>query len=193
MGSRKTNQDPALLFFAVMTREDAAFERAARAIEAQFGPLALRDERFDFDPLTRYYEREFGNGLRKQIIAAENLVDPEFLVEAKIRTNEIEIELSNLESDGAPADKRLVNIDPGYLNLGKIVLASTKDHWHRLYVGRGVFEELTLRYRKGEGYLPLEWTYPDYRMPERLAFFEKLRDYYRARLRALNPAHNPTE
>lgn len=181
MGQRITRQEPVQLFFAIMAREDDIFARAEAEIEAAWSPIHMRDDFYDFDPLTTYYKTEFGTGLRKRIVAVRDLIDPEELVDIKIRTNEMEDKISNSSGD-AP---RIVNIDPGYLNFGKIVLASTKDHWHRLYIGQGIFAELTLRYqRAGKGYTPLEWTYPDYKMPERLDFFARLRQDYRERLRA---------
>ena len=113
-------------------------------------------------------------GLRKHFISFHELIAPERLVDAKLRTNELE-ELFAREDGGGG---RTVNVDPGCVNHSKMVLATTKDHAHRVYVGRGIFEEVTLSYRRTEGFIPNPWTYPDYRSPERLAFFGRLREIY---------------
>src|SRR5437899_9932068 len=98
------------------------------------------------------------------------------LAAVKHMTNRLEARWST------PQGQRRVNIDPGYLDLAKVVLASTKDHSHRLYIGDGIFAEVTLRYRQ-HTFQPWEWTYPDYRVPTTLAFFQQLRERYKAQLR----------
>jgi hypothetical protein len=178
MGRREENQPPAKLFFALMAREEDVLLDCEARLAAEFGPVDLRDTPYDFDSLTDYYSGEFGLGLHKQIVSIGPLVAPDRLVEIKIRTNELELAL------GAEGGARRVNIDPGYLVSGKVVLATTKDHAHRIYVGRGIFEEVTLSYlRAANGYVAQPWTYPDYKMPGRLAFFGRLRETYRRQLR----------
>jgi hypothetical protein len=177
MGQRHPQYAPVQIFFALMAREDADFERAEDAIVAHYGAVFLRGETYAFDELTSYYQKEFGTGLRKRLVAAGPLVPAEQLVAIKNETNALEFELSGHGS------ARVVNIDPGYLNLSKVVLASTKDHWHRLYVADGIFEEITLKYKRPPGaYVPMEWTYPDYRQPTQLEFFQQLREQYRAQI-----------
>ncbi len=183
MGGRVEQQTPVKLFVALMAGSEALLKQAEERLETEFGPSDLRDETFAFDPLTPYYAAEFGQGLLKRIVAFESLVAPERLVEIKIRTNEMELE--DFAGDPAPEGTpcRQVNLDPGYLNQAKVVLATTKDRNHRLYVARGIFEEVTLCYQRVPAtYTVNPWTYPDYRMPERLAFFNRLRQRYREQL-----------
>ncbi len=165
-----------------MAGSEALLKSAEARLEAEFGPIDLRDETFAFDPLTPYYASEFGQGLLKRILSVEPLVAPERLVDIKIRANELELEFAGAPAqDGSP--RRQVNMDPGYLSLAKVVLATTKDRNHRLYVARGIFEEVTLCYQRVPAtYTVNPWTYPDYRMPERLAFFNRLRQCYREQL-----------
>ena len=178
MGRREEHQPPVKLFFALMARDEALLRQCAARRGEEFGPLDLCDAPYDFDPLTDYYAAEFGRELRKQIVSVGPLVAPERLAEIKIHTNGLELELA--AEEGA----RRVNIDPGYLVSGKVVLATTKDHAHRIYVGRGIFEEVTLSYlRAANGFVAQPWTYPDYKMPERLAYFGRLREVYRKQLR----------
>ena len=209
MGARHEQQPPVKLFFAMMAAGPALLEKCERDLAALYGPTDLRGDLFAFDPFTDYYAKEFGTGLVKRIVSVEPLIPAEELVDVKIRTNQMEQDFVAPVGEGAPGEmcvpvgegkpvregppaqktggaehpRRLVNMDPGYLNLSKVVLASTKDHWHRLYVGRGIFEEITLSYRRMEGgFCPMQWTYPDYRDPERIAFFHRLRERYQAQL-----------
>jgi hypothetical protein len=73
---------------------------------------------------------------------------------------------------------RPLNLDPGYLGLGKLVLASTKDHAHRLYLSRGIYAEVTLNYQD-RGWRHHDWTFPDYRRADYQQFFSQCRDYLR--------------
>jgi hypothetical protein len=114
-----------------------------------------------------------GQGLKKQFFAFERLVDPERLASVKRRTNEWEAEYAALGSHSEP---RPLNLDPGYITSAKLVLASTKDHAHRLYLGEGIYAELTLSYRK-RAWQPLEWTYPDYRRDDYQRFFSASREW----------------
>lgn len=161
------------LFFAVMTGDTSVMETCQQRLAAKYGSIDLRDDPYDFDALTPYYAKEFGTNLCKAIFAVEPLIEPNQLRDIKIETNELEWELT----EGSQA--RTINIDPGYLNHSKVVLATTKDQAHRIYVGQGILEEVTLNYRRVPGeYTPNPWTYADYRMPERIAFFGRLRQLY---------------
>ena len=104
---------------------------------------------------------------------------PESLATAKLQTNQLEAELAG--GSGYP-EPRPLNLDPGLLTLGKFMLATTKDQAHRIYLQKGIFAEVTLRYQAG-AFEPWPWTYADYRQPIVLAFLNEARDYYRQRLR----------
>lgn len=175
MGQLREAQLPVKLFFALMGPSLQLLGECEGILAAEYGPLDLHDEVYEFDPLTDYYAKEFGTGLLKRIASAERLIAPEDLVSVKRRTNEIERSLA----DAHGAANRIVNIDPGYLNHSKVVLATTKDQAHRLYVGQGIFEEITLSYRKKEsGFQVNPWTYRDYQMAGRIDFFNRLRQIY---------------
>jgi hypothetical protein len=170
---------PVLLLVAAFSRYDDALDWGRRQCEAAFGPIAVESERFEHNETT-YYEREMGTGLRKTFWAFERLVDPAHLVDAKLTTNGWEAEYS------AAADKpepRPLNLDPGYLTEAKLVLVSTKDRDHRLYLDRGIFAENTLFFRAG-GWQLRPWTYPDYQRADYHLFFTRCRDYLRQRYRS---------
>ncbi len=110
-----------------------------------------------------------GPGLQRQFISFKKPISPLELVRIKLWCNAVE--QRRFSSGG----KRCVNIDPGYLTLSKLVLATTKDHQHRLYLGKGIFAEVTLRFRD-KTFMKWEWTYPDYCTPEYIAIFNHIRN-----------------
>jgi hypothetical protein len=112
-----------------------------------------------------------GSTLTRVWLGFRRLVLREEIVNLKLKTNQIE---DTFKVSG----RRVANLDPGYLTIGKVVLASTKDHQHRLYLGKGIYGEVTLRYSRGS-YIPWEWTYPDYRRREASQFFMSLKKKYR--------------
>ena len=83
-----------------------------------------------------------------------------------------------------------MNIDPGYLTQAKLVLASTKDHAHRIYLDRGIFAEVTLFY-KDRHWQHRDWTFPDYRRADYHAFFDECRQFFHTRRSAPPPEVRP--
>jgi hypothetical protein len=162
---------PALLIMAVISRHSAALEWAAERARDEWGPLAATSPPFDFVE-TAYYQATMGRDLKKQFLACSGLVDPSELVEWKLQTNAWEAAYASMAKHGEP---RPLNLDPGYLTSAKLVLASTKDHSHRIYLGRGIYAEVTLYFKAGR-WQHREWTYPDYRRDDFQAFFTRLRD-----------------
>jgi hypothetical protein len=163
-----------LLVVAAFSRHPAALDWARARLEEAHGPIALASAPYAFD-MTRYYEASMGSDLRKALWAFRDLVDPARLPDLKLAANALEEELAGL---GLYPEARPVNLDPGYLVLGKFVLATTKDQAHRLYLRDGIFAEVTLHYQSG-AYHPWPWTYADYRLDEVIAFLGSAREYYR--------------
>lgn len=170
---------PVLRVAALFSRYDAALDWALQRIAAAWGSLALVSPRFPFEA-TQFYERSMGTGLEKLLVACEPLVDPAELVESKLASNAWEEEYAALVPGPEP---RPLNIDPGYLSEAKLVLASTKDRDHRLYLDRGIYAEQTLYWQKGH-WNCRDWTYPDYQRADYHAFLTRCREYLRERLHA---------
>jgi hypothetical protein len=116
-----------------------------------------------------------GSDLKKRFWAIADPIDPGQLAAIKLTTNLWEAEYAGA---GLHAEPRPLNLDPGYLTLAKLVLASTKDHAHRIYLGDGIYAEVTLAYRRG-GWQAFDWTYPDYRREDYQAFFTHCRELLR--------------
>ncbi len=148
------------------------FEAAQTELAGRFGPIDAVGEVLPFD-FTDYYEAEMGPNLMRKFVAFERLINPKELVSAKLFTNDLEETIT--ERFGGRA--RTVNLDPGYISLSKLVLASTKDYSHRVYLGDGIFAEVTLHYARGR-FNPWPWTYPDYKSEAYSRFFETIRKQY---------------
>ena len=168
------------LFCAVLLAPDISPSAVETALAQTFGPIVLRSPALPFIQTT-YYEREMGPHLTRLYVAFAPCVPMDDLAAIKHTTNNLETLWTTAQG------QRRVNLDPGYLDLAKVVLATTKDYSHRLYIGDGIFAEVTLQY-KHKALQPWEWTYPDYRLPTTLAFFQQLRDLYRRQLQNNSPA-----
>jgi hypothetical protein len=169
---------PVLLVTAVFSRHLDSLATARAKLEQIYGPLQLSSSPFIFNQTT-YYEASMGPDLRKQFFAFRDPVAPERLPDIKLRTNALEEEIA---ATRLYPEARPVNIDPGLLELGKFLLATTKDQAHRVYLRDGIFAEVTLRYHAGM-FEPWPWTYADYRLPCVHEFLQQAREYYRLRLR----------
>jgi len=168
---------PVKLIVSLLTGEPALLEYVKAVLSLAFGPIDLESAILPFDH-TDYYAAEFGAGLQRQIVTFERLVDPGDLPAIKRQTNALEQSLTDRV-------QRRVNIDPGYVSLGKLVLASTKDHAHRLYVGQGMYAEVTLTYQRGR-FRPWPWTYPDYGSEKYCDVFAWIRERYKAQMKEGN-------
>lgn len=169
---------PAVLLLAAFSRHKAALDWArVRAAEA-WGAIALESPVFDFSQ-TDYYQATMGPDLRKVFFALERPFDPAELADVKLTTNAWEEEYRQVA--GVP-EPRPLNLDPGYLTLAKLVLASTKDHSHRLYLRNGIYAEVTLYY-SARRWQSRPWTYADYQRADFQAFFTACRAWLHERLR----------
>jgi hypothetical protein len=158
---------PALPFVALL-HGAADPEECLRELTQQFGPIAATSPMYATAPFSRYYEAEMGTGLQKRFVVFERPMPMERLVECKQAAQALERRFQQ-----APG-KRNFNIDPGLLTRYSVVLATSKNHAHRIYLRDAVFAEVTLIFRHLR-FHPLPWTYPDYRTPLALRFFEGTR------------------
>ena len=171
---------PVKSIIGLILGRDAPVVAVRQQLEASYGQIDLETEMCPF-VATHYYEREMGPELRRVFWSFEPLIAPDRLASLKGETNAMERVYASWDGQ---CWRRRVNLDPGYVDLAKLVLATTKDRQHRLYLGRGIYAEVTLRFTGGR-FVPWEWTYPDYRIPEYRAFFDAVRRRYRQQLTAL--------
>lgn len=174
---------PALLLLAAFSRHTSALEWARATSVETWGPTTLASEPFDFRE-TDYYEPTMGSGLKKLFWIFPEPFDPASLAAVKRLANRWEQEFATAADRGEVLDiagqriteTRPLNLDPGYLTTAKLVLASTKDHVHRIYLGDGIYAEITLFFRRGR-WEHHEWTFPDYRRADYQRFFSQVRDH----------------
>ncbi len=169
---------PVNLICGLISNDADLMARAVRMLSKQTGPTDEVSEFWAFDS-TDYYEVEMGGNLRRQFASFERLVNPGELAHIKILANELEGRICY--ECGLPETQRRVNIDPGYISLSKLVLATTKEHSHRVYLRDGIYAESTLHYEGGK-WAAWPWTYPDYADTRYHAFFERVRERYKAKL-----------
>jgi hypothetical protein len=170
MGEIRTFGREKLIIGALLATADRANglvrDRVEAELEARFGPIDYRSQSLPF-AWTDYYEGEMGANLTRFFVSFRNLADPSSLAETKIASNALEERLSL-------AGRRAANLDPGLLSLGRLILATTKDRCQRIPLRQGIYGEVTLIFEHG-AFVPLPWTYPDYRSPEYLGIFTEIR------------------
>ena len=154
----------------VLAASPALLAEAEAAIAATVAPIGLSSavQRWT---LSTYYAREMGSELWRQYLACDADMAPEDLGALKRLTG-------TLETRWRGAGGRAVNLDPGYLDLLRVVLASTKDAAHRVAIGAGLWAEATLHFVDGS-FAPWPYTYPDYASADARAFFNEVRERFR--------------
>ncbi|MBL8026545.1 MAG: DUF4416 family protein [Fibrobacteres bacterium] len=162
------------LFCGLLLSERADLNELLEKLECVYGPHDVVSNIMDFSSYSDYYEDELGKIVRRCFVSFKNLIDRTALPDIKLNT----IDIENTFSENG---KRIFNIDPGYLALGQVFLASTKDNFCRIYIRDGIYEEVTLRFIK-ESYTPFAYTYKDYRSEEYASFFNEVRKIYKEQL-----------
>jgi hypothetical protein len=147
--------EAALLFTGALYSDAEIFAQTKKILENIFGDSLWVSPPLLWD-YSAYYRDELGSPIKRRFIFFKDLFDTGTLADIKLRTNEIEGSLS-------VSGKRRINIDPGYITLAKVVLASTKNYSHRLNIGKGIYGEVTLIYHQKEGtFKPHLFTFRDY-------------------------------
>ena len=170
--------EPVVRFCAVITRHPPARQWAVRQIAAAWGDVQVESGEIPFEA-GGYYTPTMGSGLTKTLIAVDGFVDPAGLADWKHQTNQWE---QSYADQSAHTEPRPLNLDPGYVTQAKLVLATTKDRDHRIYLRDGMFAEVTLTY-VGKSWQHHRWSYPSYRTEEVAAFADQCRQRLREHLR----------
>lgn len=164
------NPAPVKLIIGILAADKNCLQAAIETLSPEFGETDLISDVWPFTQ-TDYYKKETGENILRQFVGIERLIDPGRLAEVKHRTNALEEELAGRLNVGLP---RPVNLDPGIIEPSKLVLATTKNYAHRIYIGSQMYAEVTLTYEKG-AWRVFEHTYSDYRQKCYQSFFTKLR------------------
>jgi len=168
---------PAKLVIGFILKDRRLLEPVVVELAQKIGPVDFVSPWFPFD-FTNYYEKEMGSLLARRMVAFKPLIQQPELVDIKLITNK-------LETKHSKTGKRKVNIDPGYLLLERFVLATGKNFTHRIFIGKGIYADLTLIYTNGT-YQSLPWTYPDYAQANIQGFLKKVREKYKIDLKDID-------
>jgi len=161
---------PVKLIVAILAADRKCLDAAVEAIKKNFGAVDLISRCWPFEQ-TDYYRPQTGEHILRQFVSVEQLIDPAALAGIKHKTNKLEKQLAGQLDLPLP---RPVNLDPGIIEPSKLVLATTKNYSHRIYIGQKIYAEVTLIYEKST-WQPLPYTYPDYRQRNYHEFFSQVR------------------
>ena len=172
--ARPSFPEPVQLFHAILVPSAELFAEARERLILRFGPMDLESDAFPFD-VTDYYEKEMGPGLLRWLVSYDRLISPEEIAAVKLESNRIEEEL-------ATGGRRRVNLDPGYMDVYKVVLASAKFQGPKIYLGAGIYADPTLYYDKG--WKAFSWGFPDFRDGRYNNVLTQIRRLYKAKRKA---------
>ena len=169
---------PAKYFVGLLSSKIDLLDSVETNLTAIFGAIDARSGTLPWN-LSKFYEDEMGPGLLRRFVSFSRLDSPGNLAGIKLQTQEVE---GQYRSGGPQRTGRRVNIDPGYLEAWKVVLASTKNAGHRIFLQSGIYGETTLLYYDGS-FQACPHTYPDYLWVETLSFLTSVRSIYLEQLR----------
>ncbi len=159
------------LIVGVIYSDRALLDKALEILVSEFGEIEDVSEEFSFSKeFSDYYDEELGGEGLRRIYSFKETVDPARQADIKIRTNEIERELS-------VGGNRHINLDPGFINHGRLLLATTKKAGFRIPLKDGIYTEMTLYYARG-AWQKLPWTYRDYQSERVQHFITEVRHKY---------------
>ena len=161
------------IFGFIYASEDI-YQKTKKNILKKYGNMDFESGPLEFN-FTEYYQEETGTNLKRRFISLKNLINPD-------QIKDIKIAMIKLENKYAILKKRRINIDPGYINEAKLVLSTTKDFSHRIYLSDKIFAEVTLLYAN-KAFRNLPWTFPAYRTKSYKKIFLTIRDLYKEQIR----------
>ena len=171
---RPTSPAPVKLFVVSLHRDVSILEKSIVQFKAEWGDTDFVSEDFVFDE-TDYYEQEMGSGLLRRFYSFAQLIDPERIVKAKLDCNRIE---EQYLQDG----RRQVNLDAGYLDTYKVILASAKFGGQKIYLREGIYADMTLTMYKGK-WESLLWGFPDFKSGKYDQVLSQIRDLFKTQRR----------
>ena len=175
MGSTKNFEEEKLIIGFIYPNEEI-YEKALSIMKERFGEIDFSTEEFSFSKeFSDYYDGELGGEGLRRIVSFERTVDASLQADIKLFTNEV-------EQGFADEAGRKVNIDPGFISHGRVMLATTKGTGFRIPLKDGIYTELTLFYARG-AWQKFPWTYRDYQSERVQRFITEVREIYLAERR----------
>ncbi|QEF98031.1 hypothetical protein Mal15_20780 [Stieleria maiorica] len=168
--------EPVIRFCAVISCDPTVRQQAIERLENHWGEIVVQSGPLPFQA-GGYYAASMGEHLEKELIAFHQPCDAAELADWKHWTNSLESQFARPDA----SHPRPLNLDPGYITQAKLVLATTKDRDHRVYLRDGMFGEITLTYT-AKKWIHHRWTYPDYRTADVAEFATRCRNHLRSTL-----------
>ncbi|SOB60829.1 GTP-binding protein [Pseudodesulfovibrio profundus] len=163
--------DPGLLIISILSsRWDECWPGLLDTLEERFGKADHVSEVFAFDQ-TDYYDQELGTPITRRLVSFATLRPLDELADIKLFTNE-------LEQSQANEGQRMFNLDPGFITVQRLVLATGKNYSHRIYLKDGIWADLTLMWQKKQ-WVEFPWTFPDYAGDDMKSRLTKMRQSYK--------------
>ena len=172
---------PVKLLFGILAANHQCLHTTIDTITNKFGRIDFSSDVWPFDK-TDYYNEQTGNRILRKFVSLEKIIDPGKLAKIKLLTNKLEQKLAKSLALPLP---RPVNLDPGIIEPSKLILATTKNYSHRIYIGKKIYAEVTLIFDKGK-WNYLEHTYPDYKQQCYFDYFSKVRERLLEQLKLYN-------
>jgi len=180
--TKPKDHNKVMYFCGILASNESALSLGVQRVSMLLGEIVHETEAYEHK-YTKYYDKEMGESKLRKFVAYLPLECPTKLRDIKLETNDMEDELANELALPVP---RPVNLDPGYIDEPRVVLASCKDYNHRIAIGKGVYADLHLIYSRKEGYVGMDWSYMDYTDETAREFFMKCRQILRSeRLKVL--------
>ncbi len=173
---KPTSPEPVKLFMGILYSDAALLEKALSLLVEECGEIDFESPNFEFT-ISDYYKEEMGGPISRKFISFLELISPKDLAQIKIDTNQIEEELMVV-------GKRKVNLDPGYMDYNKVVLASAKFNAQKVYLDHGIYADPTLWYEKGR-FEPYPFAFPDFKTDLYEKTFLHIRALYKGQVQEL--------
>jgi hypothetical protein len=180
--SQPSTPKPVKLIVSLIAGEEKRITEASAELFQSYGKIDFMSACIPFT-MTEYYQAEMGKGLMRRLITFEDLLDPEQFPAVKRCTDKLEAHYTTSEGN------RTINLDPGYMTLYQLILATNKSFAHRIYLRDGVYADLTLIY-KNKSFQSLAWTYPDYGSMEIIELLNRIRERYQKQLQNVEVAYH---
>ncbi len=158
------------LIIGILYSDEGFLNKAFDLLKKRYGEMDFQSHSFEFT-VTDYYVSEMGSPIYRIFVSFKKLIHPKRIARIKIETNGIEEQLS-------VKGKRKVNLDSGYMDCDKVVLASAKYNGQKIYIDHGIWADLTLHYEKGK-YDPYPWSFPDFKKGLYDEVFLRIRERYK--------------
>jgi hypothetical protein len=165
------------LFSGFIYRDDVTYREIKERLVSLYSPIDLESDVFDFFNFTTYYNNEMGAPLFRRFVSFKTLIQPERLPDIKLSANRIEIET-------AVNGNRTINLDPGFVSDANVIIATTKNYYHRVPLTKGIYAHMEYVII-GKDIRTMEWTYPDYKSPGYMDFFQRLVFLYKQDLKSM--------